>query len=443
MDAESLLDRYGESQRLMSEARQYLAAGVSSNARLAGKRPPLFFERGRGSELVDADGNRYLDFVMGMGPMILGHRPEAIETAIIDSFEIGQVFGGQSRLEAQLAAKIVQLVPCAELVRFTNTGTEADLLAVRLARAFTRRSKIIKFEGHYHGWADGLAVNVKPPFEQHEVGNSVRSHPESLGMPPSSYEGTIVLPWNDVDALEACLTSHGRDIAGVIMEPVMCNNGVITPHPGYLERVRELCTDSGALLIFDEVITGFRLGPGGAQAMFGVTPDLAIFGKALAAGFPLGCVAGRVEVMDTLTHGVLHGGTYSGNVTGLCVGLATLHKTCSHGGEGLKGLEDKGNRLAERIGESLRRHRIAAQIQGYGAHFGLSFVPSELRVRNYRDLRFADRDVCEEFVARLVDAGVRITSRASFFLSMAHTDSDIAEAADAIDVVLAGMARQR
>ncbi|MER9216264.1 aspartate aminotransferase family protein [Mesorhizobium sp. M0663] len=443
MDADTFLGRYDESKRLMSEGRRYLAAGVSSNARLTGKRPPLFFERGRGSELVDADGNRYLDFVMGMGPMILGHRPEAIETAIIDSFEIGQVFGGQSRLEAQLAEKIVQLVPCAELVRFTNTGTEADLLAVRLARAFTRRSKIIKFDGHYHGWADGLAVSIKPPFEQQESGNSVQPHPESLGMPPSTYEDLIVLPWNDLDAVEACLTSHGGDIAGVIMEPVMCNNGVITPLPGFLEKVRELCTGCGALLIFDEVITGFRLAPGGAQAKFGVTPDLAIFGKALAAGFPLGCVAGRAEVMDTLAHGVLHGGTYSGNVTGLCVGLATLYQTCSRGGKGLKDLEDRGNKLAERIAESLRRHGITAQIQGYGAHFGLFFVPSELRVRSYRDLRFADRDAGDEFVARLVDAGVRSTSRASFFLSTAHTDSDIAEAADAIDVVLADMARQR
>ncbi|WP_189524316.1 MULTISPECIES: aspartate aminotransferase family protein [unclassified Mesorhizobium] len=420
-----------------------MAAGVSSNARLLGKRPPLLFRRARGSELTDVNGNRYIDYVMGMGPMILGHRPLTIETAIIESFETGQLFGGQSPLEAQLAAKIVDSVPCAELVRFTNTGTEADLLAVRLARAFTGRPRIIKFEGHYHGWGDGLAVNIRPPLAQAERRNAVQTQPESLGMTPSSYDDVIVLPWNDLDAIDACLNWQGQSVAGVIMEPVMCNNGVITPSPGYLEKVRELCTASGALLIFDEVITGFRLAPGGAQEKFGVTPDLAIFGKALAAGVPMGCVAGRADVMEMLTKGVMHGGTYSGNCTALSVGLATLEQTCTRGGQALKTLDAMGNQLIERLEESLKRHEIDGQVQGYGAHFGLFFAPPERRIQNLQDLRLVDRDAGDEFVARMLDAGVRVTNRASFFLSTAHTSSDIQDAADAADAILAEMARQK
>ncbi|MER8949869.1 aspartate aminotransferase family protein [Mesorhizobium sp. M0809] len=440
---QKISDRYSESERLLSEARRYLAAGVSSNARLVGKRPPLFITHAQGSALIDANGNRYIDYVIGLGPMILGHRAEAIETAILESLAIGQVFGGQSSLEAQLAARIVDLVPCAELVRFTNTGTEADLLAVRLARAFTGRPKIIKFEGHYHGWGDGLAVSIKPPFVQADLRNSVQTHPESLGMTPSSYEDVNVLPWNDLDAIDAYLNWQGQTVAGVIMEPVMCNNGVITPSPGYLEKVRELCTACGALLIFDEVITGFRLAPGGAQERLGVIPDLAIFGKALAAGVPMGCVAGRADVMDMLTQGVMHGGTYSGNVTGLSVGLATLEQTCTLGGQALKTLDSMGNQLIERLEESLKRHRIAGQVQGYGAHFGLLFAPRERRILNFQDLRLVDRSAGDEFVAKMLDVGVRITSRASYFLSTAHTSSNIQDTAEAADAILAEMARQK
>lgn len=353
---ETTSEKYSESERLLSEARQYLAAGVSSNARLVGKRP---------KSSSDCRWRRSVRF------------PAREQQAVG-----GQVFGGQTPLKAQLAAKVVELVPCAELVRFTNTGTEADLLAVRLARAFTGRPKIIKFEGHYHGWGDGLAVSIKPPFVQADGRTTVQTHPESLEMTPSSYDDVIVLPWNDLDATEACLNWQGQTVAGVIMKPVMCNSGVITPRPGYLEKVRELCTACGTLLIFDEVITGFRLAPGGAQEKFGVIPAL-------------------------------------------------------------KALDSMGVQLIELLEESLKRHEIAGQVQGYGAHFGLFFAPSERRIQNFQDLRLVDRGAGDEFVARMLDAGVRIASRASFFLSTAHTSSDIEDAAEAADAILAEMAQHQ
>jgi glutamate-1-semialdehyde 2,1-aminomutase len=305
------------------EACQVLAGGVSSNFRMGGQPAPLFFERAEGPYLYDVDGNRYVDYVLGMGPCILGHAPREVVDAVATTLNLGQLYAGQHRLEVDLARKVQEMVPCAELVRFAGSGSEVVQAAFRLARAYTGRSKIVRFEGHYHGWIDTALISPRATEEElgsYEAPNTV---PGSRGQVRSALEDLIVLPWNDLEVLRRTLERHAGEIAGVIMEPILCNTGVILPRPGYLEGVRDLTARLGIVLIFDEVITGFRVALGGAQARLGVTPDLATYAKAIANGFPLAAVAGRREIMDLLNQGVVHGGTYNASPATAAAAAAT------------------------------------------------------------------------------------------------------------------------
>ncbi|HYF01302.1 MAG TPA: aspartate aminotransferase family protein, partial [Planctomycetota bacterium] len=273
-----------KSKALYERSRRVIPGGVSSNIRARWKPFPLFYSHGRGSRIWDVDGHEYIDYVLGRGPLLLGHSPEPVIEAVKRQLDRGLMYAGQHELEIEVAEAVSRMVPCAERVRFSNSGSEAVHMALRLARAATGRVKHVRFEGHYHGWFDNVFYSYAPTLEDAGPRESPRAVPVSKGQPPSDAENVIVLPWNDLALVEKTFREHGPDIAALITEPVMCNSGGILPKPGYLEGLRRLCTRHGVVLIFDEVITGFRVSPGGAQTLFGVTPDLATFAKAVAGG---------------------------------------------------------------------------------------------------------------------------------------------------------------
>ena len=284
---------FSKSKALMDRAAKSLAGGVSSHFRVFGQPHPLAFEHSKGAFITDVDGNRYLDFVLSQGPMILGHSHPALLRSVADASEKGLLFAGQHALEIEAAERICQLVPCAELIRFSLSGSEADQAALRLARAVTGRKKFIKFEGHYHGWLDSTAISVNPPLDKAGPREAPHAVPWTDGQVSSVLDEVIVLPWNDLPLLENVVNTRADEVAAIITEPIMCNTSCVVPRQGYLEGIRDLCDRHGIVLIFDEVITGFRVSAGGAQEYLKVTPDLATFGKACAGGYAVSILAGK------------------------------------------------------------------------------------------------------------------------------------------------------
>jgi len=418
-------DRYRRSAAYFDDCNQYLPGGVNSNFRMGAKPVPLFFDRGRGSRLYSVDDVSYLDYALGMGPVILGHAPSGVVGAVQDSLSKGQLYAGQHQAELRLAQMVTSLIPCAERVRFGCSGSEAVQIALRLARAYTRKCKIVKFEGHYHGWFDNICVSVHPDL--HSSGDVLhpRSVPESKGQDAHAFEETLVLPWNDTAAIGQTLSTRASEIAAVIMEPILCNTGVIMPKPGYLERVRDLCSENGIILIFDEVITGFRVALNGAQGLLNVIPDLAIFAKAMAGGFPISCLAGKATLMDLIgTGSVMHGGTYNSNVVSVVAAIATLEQLQHDNGAAY----DQMNRLGQHLMDGLQR--ISSEldaglvVQGLGPVFH-TYFGVEQRPTDYRSYWETDRARLSLFVESLLDCGVRITTRGTWFLSTAHSQTDI------------------
>jgi len=411
---------FEESGRRMAEAGRYLAGGVSSNFRLGISPTPLMFERAEGPYLFDADGNRLIDYYLGMGPMILGHTPRDVIAAAAEQMGRGILYAGQSAVEVEAARLICAMVPCAELVRFNSSGSEAVQGALRIARAATGRRTVVKFEGHYHGWFDNILWSTAPP--------AGANGPVAGSLGQVADEGAIeALPWNDLGAVRARV---GRgDVAAVIMEPAMCNAGAIAPAPGYLEGVREACTASGTVLIFDEVITGFRVGPGGAQARLGVTPDLATFAKAIANGFPVAAVAGRAELMELCAKGVVHGGTYNGQAVAMAACVATLRRLQEAGA--YDAMEARGTRLMQGIREAFAEAGVPAVVAGFPTifHVGLGL---EAPARNWADLLRLDRAGYVRFTTALLRRGVRALERGAWFLSTEHDDAVIEATLEAV-----------
>ena len=426
---------YAKSEQQYAEACTVLAGGVNSNFRLHGQPVPLVFQRGAGARLYDVDGNVYLDYALGMGPNILGHAPEPVIRAVADSLADGQIFAGQHPSEVQLARRVCELVPCAELVRFGVAGSEMDQAALRLARGYTGRAKVVKFEGHYHGWFDTILVSVAPPLDQAGPEEAPLPHLPSAGQSAAAAEDIVILPWNNLDTVRAYLQAHAAETAALIMEPILCNTSVILPRPGYLEGVRELCDRYGVVLIFDEVITGFRVGLHSAQGRLGVTPDLAVFAKSLAGGFPIGAVVGRRSIMDLAADGsVLHGGSFNGHTASMAAGLATLQELSRAGV--YEQMEARGDaliaglrRVAQRVGSQLR-------VQGIGTVFNTAFGegPPVTDYRTYQ--KCSDSAQLQGFLHALQEHGVRPTSRGTWFLSTAHTDADVEETIRAAEVAL-------
>jgi len=431
-EMEPLTDmRYDQSIALHAEACRYLAGGVSSNFRLGGKPAPLFFERASGSRLYDVDGNVYLDYALGMGPCVLGHAPQAVMDSVASTLSRGQLYAGQHAMEVRLARRISELVPCAELVRFGMSGSEVDQAAVRVARAKTGRSKVVKFEGHYHGWFDNLFASVHPALTQSGPYAAPNTVPASMGQDAASLKNVVTLPWNDLEVLDRYLLANREQVAGIIMEPILCNTCVILPEPGYLERVRELCTEHGVVLIFDEVITGFRVALNGAQGLLGVTPDLAVFAKAFGGGFPISCLAGRRDLMELFGSGqVMHGGTYNSNTVSCSAALATLEVLSAEGGAIYSVMEDRGRELMAGLSALADETGLPFRVQGLGTVFNTWFGDPP-NVRHYRD--YAQRDTATQslFIQLMQNRGFRLTPRGTWFLSAAHSQSDIRETLDA------------
>ncbi|MBN8889968.1 MAG: glutamate-1-semialdehyde aminotransferase [Acetobacteraceae bacterium SCN 69-10] len=412
---------FDRSRAAIARSSQWIPGGVNSNFRMNVSPTPLVVESGDGAWLTDIDGNRLIDYYLGMGPMILGHRPQAVCDAVSAQLAKGILFAAQTEAEAEAARSFCEMVPCAERVRFGCSGSEVIQAALRISRAATGRETILKFEGHYHGWFDNILWSVAPPASVLETRNEPTPYPGSQGQLASAGEAVAVLPWNDLAALEARLAK--RDIAAVIMEPAMCNAGAIHPAAGYLEGVRAACSKFGTILIFDEVITGFRLAPGGAQQHFGVTPDLATFGKAIANGFPVAAVAGRAELMDLCKAGVLHGGTYNAQPLAMAATAATLQQLTP---ALYAGIAEHGTRLIEGLTRIFHDAGVPASIVGFPQvfHVGLGLSAP---ARDYRDLLTMNRPGYIALTTEMLHRGVRVLERGAWFLSSAHDAAVIDE----------------
>jgi glutamate-1-semialdehyde 2,1-aminomutase len=412
---------------LFEEACRYIPGGVNSPVRafrgVGGE--PIFFARASGARVEAADGRTFIDYVGSWGPMILGHAHPSVIGAVRDKIADGLSFGAPTEIETVLARRVIELVPSIELVRMCSSGTEATMSAIRLARGFTDRDKVVKFEGCYHGHSDSLLVKAGS-------GALTLGVPTSPGVPADFARHTITLPYNDAEALEECFAAMGGEIACVIVEPVVGNMNCILPVPDFLERMRELCTRHGAVLIFDEVMTGFRVARGGAQALYGIRPDLTTLGKIIGGGMPVGAFGGRRDIMEKLAPlgPVYQAGTLSGNPVAMAAGLATL-----------EGLSAPGfhERLATRTTQLVEGLQAAADEAGIPfttnhvcGMFGL-FFSDESPVDSYDKVMRCDVERFKRFFHGMLDAGVYLAPSAfeAGFVSAAHGDAEIDATLDA------------
>lgn len=424
------------SQSLWQRAQSLLVGGVSSPVRafrgVGGD--PFFVSHGVGPWIYTADGERLIDYVLSWGPLILGHAHPAVVRAVQEAAARGSSFGIPTEVELRLAERVVQMVPSAEKVRFVNSGTEATMTAVRLARGVTKRDLVIKIEGCYHGHVDGLLV-------QAGSGAAALGVPTSPGIPAAIAQCTLALPFNDLDAMRAAFDAHGPDIACVILEPVPGNMGLVLPDPDYLAGVRRITRDHGALLIFDEVMSGFRVSLGGAQARYDCIPDLTALGKVIGGGLPVGAIAGPAELMDALAPvgPVYQAGTLSGNPLAMAAGLATLSELGRP--EVFARIEQAAERLITGLEESADRAGVPVAAARAGSMLGLFFSPSP--VRNFEDAKRSDTAAYATFFHAMLDAGVYIAPSQfeTMFVSSAHDDAVIDQTLEAADKAFAAVAK--
>lgn len=439
------LDTTG-SARLFETACRTIPGGVNSTARAtwSGWTPyPLFVKDGQGSHLTDVDGNRYIDYLLGLGPMLLGHRPPRVTQAVVDFIQNrGTVFALPTADEARLAQKIVDAIPSVDQVRLCNTGTEAVMYATRLARAFTGRNKIIRFEGMYHGFSDAIYWSKHPALDQAGPDAHPVPVPQGPGLPKGVEENLIILPWNDADALADTLKREGNHVAAVLTEPVMCNTGCILPQPGYLEAMRELTTRHGVVLIYDEVITGFRLGLAGAQGRLGIKPDLSVFAKGIGGGFPVAALGGRADIMALVAHGkVSMAGTYSANGIAIAAANASLDELATPGLYAK--LDAVSDELRHGLEKILQDAGLPAYVVGLGPLMQVWFAKEP--IHNYRDAeRHADQETFRHWWEGMLARGVLFHPGAyeNLFVSTAHTHEDVAETLSAARQVAAELARK-
>ncbi len=406
------------SESLFARAQELMPGGVNSPVRafrgVGGT--PVFVERAAGPHIFDADGKRYIDYVLSWGPMILGHAHPAIVEAVTRAAQDGTSFGCPTAKENELAELVIEMVPSIEMVRMVNSGTEATLSAIRLARGATGRPKLLKFEGCYHGHGDSLLVAAGS-------GVATLGIPGTPGVLPEVAQNTLTAPFNDVAALERVFEVHGADLAAAIIEPVAGNMGCVMPRAGYLERLRELCTKHGAVLIFDEVMTGFRVAAGGAQARFGITPDLTTLGKVIGGGLPVGAYGGRRDLMEHIAPAgpVYQAGTLSGNPLAMSAGLAALR--ILHGTDGLyEDLDARTRRLFDGLRSAASSEGFATTGHHIGAMFGIFFAEHE--VWSYDDAKRADAAMFGRFFHEMLQRGVYLAPSAfeAGFMSTMHSD---------------------
>jgi glutamate-1-semialdehyde 2,1-aminomutase len=416
---------------LLSRARGSLAGGDSSTMRVLPYHIPLVASRGEGCQLWDADDNKYVDLNMAYGPLIFGHRPPVIVDRVCAQMtNSGSQLGFPTEITTRVAEKIKILFPSMELLRFANSGTEAIASAVRLARTVTGRSKIILFEGHYHGWSDAVFNRYHAPLEELPESGFGAAIPGTTGMNGAPHD-VIVVRWNDKDALDRCLQEHGDSVAACMMEPIMGNAGVIPPDPGYLQELREATLDRDILLIFDEVITGLRVAAGGAQEHFQVVPDITIISKALGGGFPVAAFGASREIMDVIVRGELfHGGVYSGNALVMSAAEAVLDTIIADGDEIYRHLHSVSVELAGGIRDVLTRRKIAHVVQHVGPLLSMFLTSGEVdKLTNYREVRrHCDFEGYIQLQHKMQRSGVYFHPNQfePMFLSTAHQSSDIA-----------------
>ena len=427
-DTTTFTSSYDISRTEHARRQAVIAGGVNSNVRLAGVPVPLTFARAEGALLWDVDGNEYVDYAAGMGPMVLGHGHPAVVAAVQAAVSTGQLFAGQNRLEAEFAEALVGALPWVESIRIGLTGTEMDLLAVRMARAATGARRVVRFVGHYHGWLDPLFIDTTATPEP------FGAVPLTPGQSAAAASDVLVCEWNDLDQVAHALAMG--DVACVVMEPVMCNTGLIAPAPGYLEAVKALCAQHGALLVIDEVITGFRLGLTGAQGRLGVHGDISIYAKAIASGFPLAVLGTTTDLLAPVGRGeVNHSGTYNTGVSSLAAGVATLR--CLIDTDPYPEMERLTGRLTEGLEEAGRRAGVALAVDHVGGSLLQTRFGDGRPMRSRADFAAnSDRLLLARFLELLQDLGVRPTSRGLWFVSSAHDDAlvdrTLAAAAEAL-----------
>ncbi len=409
------------SEMLFSEAVRYIPGGVNSPVRAFGSvgETPRFIASAKGAYLTDVDGNKYLDFVGSWGPMILGHNHPVVLEAVLEACREGLSFGAATEREVEMAELICSLVPSIEMVRMVNSGTEAVMSAVRAARGFTGRSKIVKFAGCYHGHSDAMLV---------KAGSGVMTAgiPDSAGVPEGCTQDTLTAVYNDLDSVKELFTAFGTEIAAVIVEPVAANMGVVLPQKSFLSGLRRLCDEYGSLLIFDEVITGFRLSLSGAQGYFGIDPDLTTFGKIIGGGMPVGAYGGRKDVMELIAPSgpVYQAGTLSGNPVAMAAGLAQL-KLLRDTPDFYDELNRKSDRFFEKIGKVIREAGKSWQVNHIGSLGCVFFTDS--RVSNYAEAKTSDTEAYSRYFSFMLQHGVYLAPSQfeAMFLSSAMTEEEL------------------
>jgi glutamate-1-semialdehyde 2,1-aminomutase len=419
------------SKALFDRAMRVMVEGGSSPSRGPANygEYPLFIERAAGSRIWDADGNQYIDWMMAYGALPLGHAHPRVVAAVTEAAATGTLFAAATEIEVEVAELLQRMIPGAERVRFANTGTEAAMAALRLARGYTGRPKFIKFEGHYHGWYDDFLVNAHPqPVASLGHRRDPIRIPDSSGLNRHALDDTIVVPWNDLAAVERAIDTNRGQVAAIITEGIMANIGVIPPEPGYLQQLRELARANGILFILDETVTGFRIAPGGCQQHYGLDPDISTFGKALGCGFPVAAFVGRAEIMEALAWGgVLHYGTQNASRVGLYAARAGLQVLNDAGGAAFSHLWQIGDQLGAGLRQVFEQTRTPAIVQQVGPMLQIMFTDKPA-IRDFREFcGHVDRDRYRRLAWKLFPAGIYMSPSAALHsvVSLAHTEDDV------------------
>ncbi|WP_312683191.1 glutamate-1-semialdehyde 2,1-aminomutase [Mammaliicoccus sciuri] len=422
--------RYERSINAYGEAVNLMPGGVNSPVRAfkSVDTPPIFMDHGQGSKIYDVDGNEYIDYVLSWGPLILGHTNEKVKAALHEAVDKGTSFGASTELENKMAKLVIERVPSIEMVRMVSSGTEATLAALRLARGYTGRNKILKFEGCYHGHSDSLLIKAGS-------GVATLGLPDSPGVPEGTAKNTVTVPYNDIEAVKVAFEHFGEDIAGVIVEPVAGNMGVVPPVEGFLEGLRDITKEYGSLLIFDEVMTGFRVGYNCAQGYFGVTPDLTCLGKVIGGGLPVGAFGGKREIMEEIAPvgNVYQAGTLSGNPLAMTSGYATLSELTE---ESYQYFNELGDLLEKGLKEVFAKHSVPITVNRAGSMIG--YFLNEGPVTNFDEANSSDLELFSKMYREMAQEGVFLppSQFEGTFLSTAHTKEDIEKTIQAFDTAL-------
>ncbi len=412
-----------KTQAIYDRSARVFPLGVTSNFRYWGDQQTMVARRAKGAYLWDADDNRFIDYRLGFGPGILGHSPDAVDDHVNQAMREGIIYALITEREVRVAERMVEMCPCVDMIRFAASGAEATMHALRVARAYTNRDKIIKFEGAYHGMYDYVLWSTYPPAEA--LGNRRSPIPvqASSGIPRALRDLTITLPFNDFELLERTFRDQGHTIAAIIVEPILGNCAGIEPQPGFLEHIRRLCDEYGVIFILDEVKTGFRVARGGAQELFGIRPDLATYAKSMGAGYPVAAFGGKKEIMSIIGRGVSHAGTYTGNSVGTAAAEKTLEIIANT--DALEVVADRGRQLQKGISDILESLSVPFVFAGHPSMFGILF--SERQPREYRDWAASDHHTYDQLMMALIARGVMPDpdSREPWFLSSVHSEEDV------------------